>query len=823
MAEPIRVDFQVGGIKDVLQALRTVTQAVRAMADSKKKALSEDEWLERKWIKANEKFANEFYDRQKREQRKRNAERIKTEKFVQGELGRIDDEILRGLQKNANARTRILKQAEADMERQARAANRTITKAFDRQNRQRIADKRRDAIAGFGVDYDGGIAAFMSNMDSPILRAFESIEKRKTSIVKREERERSQAIKRERENFARTTAGILVGSAGNAMSFVGRAAGMAAGILGGFSIADGVQQGIRARGFAADIENASNHAVKASEVHGQATRVAMQLGQTPEEVQAALRTFVAVTGEAKTGLSLLPFMAQVASATGVDTAHLGTLTGRIFSQTNNMADTKRMVGELAGMARAFSLDLPELAEYAPRLLAPTNKFTSREVAFRQLSAIGQMAPMFGSSTTPAEATMSVLRLISDIETHQDELDVLKIKPYDKTGMKLRNPADILMEAVIAANGDTRTLREVFKERSYRAVEGFENIYKDAVLQKKDPRKAMQEAMQRFSSPVMTEAQITSDAYFRAQQPDRQINRLMLKFHEIFAVKFIPLIERALPALERLAPDIEKFAKAIGDFVSEAVNHPWNAAFKLMAIKFGADLTSAGAGILITKAIEKVILSTGVGAGAGVAAGATGAAGTAGLVGTVAAVLGTPAMAASAGALAAAVAAGLLPGYLVNKAGETNANPGATQKTKVDGATKELVESSNLLKDLRENPASVPQDRLREEKRHITNVLKGLDKQTYEDTQENNPYFMPRSLLKAWAGLSGTMPDALIQDNENRRRYDEEKKVKHEELIDALQKLTYAMEHPPDIRPPLLKPVDPWNRPGPWADGYALPR
>lgn len=642
MANPIRVDFQVGGIKDVLEAFNSVTQAAKRyereqnkLSNTRNRAAKEDAAT----TQAQERTKTSATERGERQ---RSRERESALKYV------------------ANLRNRYFEQQQRQEEKAARESERTHQRSLDY-----VANLRRRYFEQQQREEE--------RAEQKRLRTIERSNRQAESLA-RASAERTEANRR---RIAGSVASTVTSSVGSGVTRLMGAASMVTGIMGGFTLADSAQRGLDTRGAAADLANQSGRKVAASDILANASRVGTQFGADTMSVIGGLDAFVAKSGDVQAGMQGLAQLVELATATGADLRELSQTAGIIHMGTGNMAETMRQMRVLAGAGREGSVDMRELSQYAGRISSGANQFVSKGAAFSQLSAVVQQAAATGGATAAPEATEAVTRLSTDVIEHRARFDSLGIKTVDKSGKYLLDPKEIIKESIIKTKGDSSLLLELFGKQSIRAVAGFQDIYNRAGGGQAG-EEAMEAAFRKFEKAELSEVTVRQDAASRMQEADKQFAAVMNELREKVAAELIPVLIQLAPQIRELIPAFVDLVKAGVDFATWLKDNPLKGIGAIMAAQVTADLAAAGLGQVITSGLTAVFARLGgsvATAGAGVAAAGAGA--TAGAAALTAGVV-----------LSAGMAAG---GYYLSQASDD-------QVTRMKEAQADASELSALKKD-----------------------------------------------------------------------------------------------------------------------------
>jgi hypothetical protein len=405
MAAAVQINFQVGGVKDVERAFRSIeqlalrseTSATRGAQRSGKARATEAEKAAKAEVQAAAKTAREA----QRLDDKRVREQIALYKKGDRELNRIREQSMR----------EAIRMQDREEREKDRNAQRWLNKA---ENDQKARAKKREAIGrsiGSAIGRDVGSA----------------------------------------------TRGA-VGMAGQVLQ-----------LGGGFGIADSVQKNARAAGKAADIANSGqifgdeSHPERAirkdpKEITGAARAIGTEFGIDQDTALSGLEKFVGKTGDLKTGLELMKGLAQTSRATGSSFEDMADAAGDVFNTDTaqsaaSVADTMRNV---AAQGKLGAVEMKNLAVQMAKIGAASGSFggNAKENVMK-MGALAQAARGSGGAANAANAATAVLGFAAtfDKSAREKAFQSFGVKTRDQGG-KVRSPDQVIKEAMHAA-GDAK--------------------------------------------------------------------------------------------------------------------------------------------------------------------------------------------------------------------------------------------------------------------------------------------------------------------------------------------------------------------------------
>jgi hypothetical protein len=649
MPAPIRVDFSVGGLKDVLASFDTVKKAQEKMEHETIRS-------EQRVSKARVKGATDGAKvaQQAATKAAKDADRIRMNSAAMA--GRIAakqaaDEIKAG-EKTSAALLKIQLKTAGDAGKAAASEVRAREKA--EAAKVKSAEKSAKAIA----DADAKSVKSMQSARERIQMNSAKMAGRQASKDARSAARGAEVDERGRHSFASGIAGRAVSSAGNALGAVAKVGGSILALGGGFSAADAVQTQITNKGKAKDLEIQGGGKVGADEILAKSSEIGTTFGMATSAIMEGLDKFVAETGDIKAGFAAMREMTELATATGADMGELQKLLGMAFNSTNDMGKAKDFVRMVAGQGREGSVDIRDLAEYGGRLTAGSEKFGDKGAAVLQLGAIAQQSKATGGSTSAAEASESLTKLGEDIFKKEDAFKALGIK----TRMKgadgkdtnfLRGPQDLIKESIHATGGDQGKLQELFGARSIRGVNGYSAVYNRASQAVKDGggnaaaadsagMKAVDDAFKRFAEATLSDEQVKGEAGRRLQDADKQIEMAMNQLRDAVGKELLPEVVKLIPQIRALIPEFVKLLGKLVGFAEWFASNPFAGLGALVLGSVVKDLAAAAIGEGIKNMLTGIIrgqapspLPAPAGGGPSLGSG-VGGAGVAAIGGTVAA-------------------------------------------------------------------------------------------------------------------------------------------------------------------------------------------
>jgi len=459
----------------------------------------------------------------------------------------------------------------------------------------------------------------------------------------------------------------------NSIGTIARVGGLVTGVLGGFSVADSVERYASQESEATGIELVTKGQIKGKELRKKAAEIGTETGLDPLELLKGYRHFIDIAGvrKAEKHQGLLRYMGQVSLATQVPIGAISEMAARLVAEPSlesNFPALQEVIAKAAGVGRKGSIDITQFAQYGGRLVGPSLKYADKDKALRELLALAEIAANKSSSTTPAEIMIALPRIGESIVQNSAALIKAGINPYEPNSNKLRPISQLAIELIQKSGGAEVQTRQLIKNiRGFRALEGLEAMYNDALEQGKNPLKVLEDEISYFADDTMTAAEIQADAARKIQDATNRMAMVMNELREKLANEIMPVLDRLLPKLKEAIPDIVKLVELLAKVASFIIENPKTAAAGFVGGNIAYDVAGVAVSAFMAKKtaewvaahVAKQFAATAAATGAAVAgqeavaAAATGAAASVAAFGTAATVTvgALLAVGAAAGALA----------------------------------------------------------------------------------------------------------------------------------------------------------------------------
>lgn len=487
------------------------------------------------------------------------------------------------------------------------------TKITDKEEKARISTSEK-ASKDYQRMQERKFAALKRELDKSA-REEVAAEKRKNSQIEAE----SKKTASKRASFARGLVSNVGGSLRGAMGVATKGLAVLGAVGGGYSIADSVGQAISNSGKAKEISINSGNTISQKEVLSKAQEVAVDQGFTTDQVLGGADAFIAKTGDAKTAMSLLKQIGQIANATGTDFKDLSTTVALAW---NSMSDSEKatkgqeglmkMIRGQAGQGLAGALDMRDTEGTYNRVYNSAAQFKGGVTENAQyLGALTQRASMMGTASSAAEATESAKSLALDIKTHKKELAKAgftgKDSLTDDYG-NLKSMKDVSRLIMLKTHGDLGLMEKAgIERRSLHLYEGpeFGGAYTAAKKSGKSEKASLQAGLdaydagiKKFVDATLTAAEVEEKANQRKQEADKQLTMVFEDLRVKVGNELLPKIIEIIPALKGLIPTI---VSVMGQFITLA---QWMADNPIKTALIGV-------GAVIAKAVVAEVVAAGI--------------------------------------------------------------------------------------------------------------------------------------------------------------------------------------------------------------------
>jgi len=580
MPPPIKVNFQVGGVASVDQALRSVEQATARVERVSKRA----------------------YDDDVRAAKKASAEKEREY-------------------------TKLAKWVEAQRMKELREANKLATDEL----------KATEKSAAAKLKAEEKWAAQRQQIQMTSAKLAYRIAEDEVRDVERAEEKKNQARQRFARGMGRTIGGSITSLAGTAA----RVGGSLLALGGGFSVADAVQKQFSLEHEAALFSNQSSSSptgrISTQQIMGAARRTALENNVDATEVAKAMAAYYAKASDAPGAMAQADLFAKLSKATGSSMEEIATTAGALKVQNPHLSDKdmRAMLLNVVGQTRHGAVDVADLVSHVPVITATAGAYGGDQME-NQKKLIGLSQVAIRAAGDSAEAATAVKHLGLDVSTHKSAMAAMGIQTTDKDG-KLLDPATLIANIMDKTKGDIGKIHHAgIGNRSIALFLAEQDAYK------RGGRAGVLKDVQNFTEGGYTEKGLNEDVANMAAGSGERFHKAVDRVSEIIQERLAPYLERFADKLPELEPKIGAAIDAFESVADAFIDHPIAGIGAIIALQVGKDVAAAQIGNVIAAGIARALgVSTGSGAAAGAGSAAGGAAG--GGVSAIGVVAGVAAM------------------------------------------------------------------------------------------------------------------------------------------------------------------------------------
>ncbi|MDX2054061.1 MAG: hypothetical protein SFV15_16800 [Polyangiaceae bacterium] len=538
----------------------------------------------------------------------------------------------------------VVERALAGIERRVVVHNQRVAKTLGQGARTPSAGAASTSAAA-GVDKlalariraEGKVAAIVARAQATRermeLQTIQRTERQAISSAKRiaaaQEREAKRAAKAAQASQVRT--GRAIGrSVTNSIGGVGRLAGAALGIGGGFAVAGAIENQMSEEARASKLANQAQVPGEKKQILADARGVR---GFTGSQALEGMSAFVTKTGDLKTARELIGSLGDLALATDTDLGDLGATAGQVFNvlkgqikdPAERMKQLKDIMGTLAQQGSMGAVEMNNLATIFGKLGSATSRFEGGAPALmKQMGALAQLAVAGGGASSPEEAATAVARLSTDIVTNRKKFAALPgggVTVQSATDpSKLRDASAIMIDVLEKTKGDITQVSGLFGGESIKVFEGLAKLYKDAEGVKKGTGiDALKAGLGELTGASTSAESIKARTDSRMGDADMQFQEAMKKFNIEVGTHLLPAIQKMIPKFVELIPVVTKLSEGAANLAEYLLQNPLRGVMLAMTASVAKDVAAASLGKVLSES-----LSTQLGKAGGVIAVAAGA-------------------------------------------------------------------------------------------------------------------------------------------------------------------------------------------------------
>lgn len=312
----------------------------------------------------------------------------------------------------------------------------------------------------------------------------------------------------------------------------------------------------------------------------------------PEEILAAGRTFVGLTGDLDLWRKIMPGVVAQTKALGGNQEEAAAAAGEFAAHMGDVPDKVAAVLGLthvaAGQGKIGGVDFSDFAKYAAKVAAPAALFKGDKTQnISKLTAIAEIAKMHGGASSAAMAFGSIDSLVNTLKKPARFKSIKKLlgnengQWTDDTHSELMDPHELAKKLIVAASLDKngksgksdvgRLAAALGDARSLKAVTGLQVTFNEAGGGKAG-LDALNAELKKFSGAMMSDAEVARGLAAALNTTESKAERFNQKLEAITHGAMAKL----LPALERLETPALNAAGYLGDLAAWAASNPGSA-------------------------------------------------------------------------------------------------------------------------------------------------------------------------------------------------------------------------------------------------------
>lgn len=218
----------------------------------------------------------------------------------------------------------------------------------------------------------------------------------------------------------------------------------------------------------------------------QVRQVALSTGTSSGDAMGGLQAFVGKTGDLETGRAVLGDLAKLSKATGANLGDMVDAAGDVANALGNIPNkgvaVQSVMAAIAAQGKEGAVEIKDLATQMAKLGAASGQFSGGTAEVMSwMGALTQMTRAKGGAASATQAATSLGSFTASFSkgARRSAFDKAGVALEDSTG-KIRNPRDIIIDALRATGGKTEGMGKMFADAGARRVtRGFESIYKEA--------------------------------------------------------------------------------------------------------------------------------------------------------------------------------------------------------------------------------------------------------------------------------------------------------------------------------------------------------
>jgi hypothetical protein len=519
--------------------------------------------------------------------------------------------VLRGVEREAMASDKRLANQRRASAREVTVGPRGVAQAQVRQMREQAAAERqrhRQAIAHTKTEERAKIQA-----ERNLARARESLDRQRSRALVQQHNEAERSARRAAIHQRRTAERIGTGAArsvGGATGNVVRIGAGAMGLAGGFAAAEALREQSAIQREASMLANQAGNPGLKGALAREATSVR---GLSGTETLKGMGEFVTKTGDLDTARQIKGSMGDLSLATGAEFGDLMATAGQAFNvlkdqisdPVERLSELNTLMGVLAQQGAMGAVEIKDLAQDFGKLGAATRGFQgSAPDLLRTMGAFAQVAVARGGAESSADASTAASRLVGDIVTHKKKFAALGVGIQSKTDpTKLADPMQIIADTLEKTKGDVMKTSGLFGLESGKIFKGFAATFSEAEKKKKGSgREAVMGEFNKFAGAKLSQSDVTARAASRMDDPDLQFKEAAKVFNTAVGRELAPVAVQLAHQFAELVPLAATMARVVAKFIGFLVENPMAGVGLLVGAALVKDITSAGVGEMVKKAL-----------------------------------------------------------------------------------------------------------------------------------------------------------------------------------------------------------------------------
>ena len=441
--------------------------------------------------------------------------------------------------------------------------------------------------------------------------------KRANTMIREAERAHAEMEQMQR-RYASHVGGAVSSSASRLMSGASMVMGAAAGIGGGFAIADVIRDRGAAEKQAALLVNTvttGNTPPQGADVNSildAASSTAIATGMSKSDVVSGALEYSrkAKGGDFQGAMANMGFFAKMSAATGASVTDIASAAGTLQSQNTDLSsgEMQQMLLNVYAQGKQGSMSMVDVAKQMGTLASTRSSFAG-DVSKNQMTlmALGQLAAPEGSIE---EAGIGVKNLALEAGKHSDELRAMHVK-FNSRG-QMESPEQLIEQVFRGTGGDMTKIEKIFGARGSKVFQALSGTFNNAGGGEAGIE-AIHGAMANVSGATMTAEQLDKQVTQMMSTPSERIARSFAMVREDLESKLAPALEHfAVETLPRMLPYIERAINVFDSLASALADNPIKGLGLIIGGFMLKELAAAHVGFVIKEVVMQSISGAGIG-------------------------------------------------------------------------------------------------------------------------------------------------------------------------------------------------------------------